>query len=79
MKILHPTDLYPYQETAVKHILNKPNAMLWLGVGLGKTHLMHSIGNHVRRKFPNFSIVLPYLLDTFPLPPDSAAPPHIRD
>jgi SNF2 family DNA or RNA helicase len=31
------SDLYPYQEKAIQHILDRPNAMLWEDVGLGKT------------------------------------------
>jgi len=30
---------------------------LYGGVGLGKTHLMHSIGNHVVDKFPNLKVL----------------------
>ena len=30
---------------------------LWGGVGLGKTHLMHAIGNHIQRNFPEKKIV----------------------
>ena len=31
------SDLYPYQQEAVKHITNNNSAMLWLDIGLGKT------------------------------------------
>ena len=30
---------------------------LWGGVGLGKTHLMHAIGNSIQRNFPEKKIV----------------------
>ena len=29
--------LYPYQESIIAHILEHPNAMVWAGMGLGKT------------------------------------------
>ena len=35
--MLTPANLFPYQATGIQHILDHPNAMLWLGVGLGKT------------------------------------------
>ncbi len=30
---------------------------LWGGVGLGKTHLMHAIGNHIQRNYPEKKIM----------------------
>ena len=32
-----PARLLPYQKRAIQHLLEHPNAMLWEGVGLGKT------------------------------------------
>ena len=45
MKTLHPSNLYPYQETGVKHILRLPHSMLWLDVGLGKTVICETAVN----------------------------------
>lgn len=35
--MLRESDFYPYQRTGVSHILAYPHAMLWEGMGLGKT------------------------------------------
>ena len=37
MKLLSPSDFYRYQVEGIEHILAHLNAMLWVGVGLGKT------------------------------------------
>ena len=31
------SDLYPYQRRIVQHLLRHPYAMVWAGMGLGKT------------------------------------------
>lgn len=35
-KLLHPSDLHPYQQKAVIFQCDKPHSMLWLDMGLGK-------------------------------------------
>ena len=42
---LSPEDLYSYQKTAIQHILDHPNAMLWLDMGLGKTVIAETAVN----------------------------------
>ena len=37
MSVLSREDLYPYQEKAVQHIINSPESMMFMEVGLGKT------------------------------------------
>jgi SNF2 family DNA or RNA helicase len=36
-ELLHPQQLHEYQRTAVMHMLQHDDSMLWLGMGLGKT------------------------------------------
>lgn len=35
------------------------------GVGLGKTHLLHAIGNELEKNFPNFKNKMRYFLNNF--------------
>ena len=51
-----------YAEAVARAIADNPGTkynpvFLWGGVGLGKTHLMHAIGNHLQRNFPEKKIM----------------------
>ena len=51
-----------YAEAVARAIADNPGTkynpvFLWGGVGLGKTHLMHAIGNHIQRAFPEKKIM----------------------
>ena len=41
----------------LRFIEQKANVVFIGGVGLGKTHLLQAIGNHILKKFPNFNIM----------------------
>ncbi len=47
---------------AAQAVVNRPGEaynplFIYGGVGLGKTHLLQAIGNHILKKFPNFNIM----------------------
>lgn len=51
-----------YAEAVARAVADAPGekynpVFLWGGVGLGKTHLMHAIGNRLQRNFPDKKIV----------------------
>ena len=51
-----------YAEAVSRAVSDNPGTrynpvFLWGGVGLGKTHLMHAIGNHIQRTFPDKKIM----------------------
>lgn len=51
-----------YAEAVARAVADTPGTkynpvFIWGGVGLGKTHLMHAIGNRLRRNFPNKKIM----------------------
>ena len=51
-----------YAEAVARAVADNPGTkynpvFLWGGVGLGKTHLMHAIGNHLQRAFPEKKIM----------------------
>ena len=51
-----------YAEAVARAIADNPGTkynpvFFWGGVGLGKTHLMHAIGNHIQRSFPEKKIM----------------------
>ena len=51
-----------FAEAVARAVADNPGkkynpVFFWGGVGLGKTHLMHAIGNHIQRAFPEKKIV----------------------
>ena len=51
-----------YAEAVARAVADNPGSkynpvFLWGGVGLGKTHLMHAIGNRLQRNFPDKKIM----------------------
>jgi SNF2 family DNA or RNA helicase len=56
--MLNPSDLYDYQKQAVIHQLYNPHAMLWLGMGLGKTAItLTSIEHRMREGSVNKTLI----------------------
>lgn len=46
--MFHATDLHEYQVRAVNHAVANPQAMLWIGTGLGKTAIVETTVAHLR-------------------------------
>ena len=45
--ILHPTQMHEFQLRAINHVIRHPSSMLWMGMGLGKTVVAETAGDHL--------------------------------